>query len=458
MDLNSSDEEDEVDVAPLIARAAATEADDEDPSAAATGTSCAAAGAAEDASSASNGPANAARRQQTGDRDEEMVMNHEEEADADSSSATGLQTEAEGMRLHMAAHSSKGAVGQSRSGYVGVHPCDGGGFVVKARDVTSCEREIGRFETALEGAVAYAKFKLLVKEQRQQLRQVCNGRQDGTNEPSSVRTQSRAPDATQQAPRYVRKRHADPEDEDRKRARANEDSRSNGWLAKKSAAPRQQETAQGPRLQAPPFFPRPSGRGPQGMEWDTSAGTWVPLGTSQAPPWVPRRDREPREKQQEAASAREEMEAGDDEDDEDGEEDDDGPLVTEAEGLQLHLSSCSSGYKGVYLKRTTGLRYVALHLGKHLGYFGTKAEAAVAYARHLQEIDEKQKEPEEEDDDSIEEEDDGHALEQKDEHEGAGASAGDSTKAAPLDGMAAVRAFLAEARLEAYADALEDLG
>ena len=46
----------------------------------------------------------------------------------------------------------------------------------------------------------------------------------------------------------------------------------------------------------------------------------------------------------------------------------------------------------------------------------------------------------------------------KDEHEGAGASAGDSTKAAPLDGMAAVRAFLAEARLEAYADAFEDLG
>jgi hypothetical protein len=34
------------------------------------------------------------------------------------------------------------------------------------------------------------------------------------------------------------------------------------------------------------FIPRPRGRGPVGMEWDTSIGTWVPEGTSKGETWI----------------------------------------------------------------------------------------------------------------------------------------------------------------------------
>ncbi|EOD14494.1 hypothetical protein EMIHUDRAFT_196857 [Emiliania huxleyi CCMP1516] len=69
------------------------------------------------------------------------------------------------------------------------------------------------------------------------------------------------------------------------------------------------------------------------------------------------------------------------------------PLVAEAEGLRLHLSSSSStGYRGVWEQypgifgvRKCGGRFQAAHSagGKqvHLGYFDTAVEAAVAYAR-----------------------------------------------------------------------------
>ena len=59
--------------------------------------------------------------------------------------------------------------------------------------------------------------------------------------------------------------------------------------------------------------------------------------------------------------------------------------VTEAEGLQLQLSSNASGYVGVHRH---GHRFVAQYQrgGKttYLGYFGTAVEAAIAYARQVQ--------------------------------------------------------------------------
>ncbi|EOD27849.1 hypothetical protein EMIHUDRAFT_204848 [Emiliania huxleyi CCMP1516] len=63
------------------------------------------------------------------------------------------------------------------------------------------------------------------------------------------------------------------------------------------------------------------------------------------------------------------------------------PLVAEAEGLRLHLSSSSAtGYKGVSIERGVyGSRFQARHTvdGRQVrfGSFGTAMEAAVAYAR-----------------------------------------------------------------------------
>ncbi|EOD24108.1 hypothetical protein EMIHUDRAFT_123650 [Emiliania huxleyi CCMP1516] len=56
-------------------------------------------------------------------------------------------------------------------------------------------------------------------------------------------------------------------------------------------------------------------------------------------------------------------------------------VVAEAEGLRLHLSSNSTGYRGVY--KVNG-RFQAVQMGGKkvsLGCFGTAVEAAVAYAR-----------------------------------------------------------------------------
>ena len=44
------------------------------------------------------------------------------------------------------------------------------------------------------------------------------------------------------------------------------------------------------------YVRRPCGRGPSGMEWDTSIGDWVPAGRSKAPKWVPRRQGGPRKR------------------------------------------------------------------------------------------------------------------------------------------------------------------
>ena len=55
------------------------------------------------------------------------------------------------------------------------------------------------------------------------------------------------------------------------------------------------------------------------------------------------------------------------------------PLVTEAEGMQLHLSKTKSGYTGVC--RMPWGRFSVTAAGHYLGMFGTAVEAAVAYAR-----------------------------------------------------------------------------
>ena len=59
------------------------------------------------------------------------------------------------------------------------------------------------------------------------------------------------------------------------------------------------------------------------------------------------------------------------------------PLVSEVDGLMLHLSpSCASGYKGVYVTKSG--RYEARQsIGEHLGTHGTALEAALVYAHHL---------------------------------------------------------------------------
>ena len=63
-------------------------------------------------------------------------------------------------------------------------------------------------------------------------------------------------------------------------------------------------------------------------------------------------------------------------------------VVTEAEGLQLHLSySSATGYRGVCL---IGSRFQAYYVlkstKKYLGRFDTAVEAAVAYARYLRSL------------------------------------------------------------------------
>lgn len=68
-----------------------------------------------------------------------------------------------------------------------------------------------------------------------------------------------------------------------------------------------------------------------------------------------------------------------------------GELVTEADGYQLHLSSCNeTGYKGV----TVGKRsFVATCNGEYLGVAPTAVEAAVLYAACLQRRHEQEWEP-----------------------------------------------------------------
>ena len=88
-----------------------------------------------------------------------------------------------------------------------------------------------------------------------------------------------------------------------------------------------------------------------------------------------------------------EEEAVDDEEEEDEEAEDDleAELVTEAEGLQLHLSSKSkTGYLGVRIP-SSGRFVAAYSHGTQktwVGTFDTALEAAVAYARHVKAVSE----------------------------------------------------------------------
>ena len=65
-------------------------------------------------------------------------------------------------------------------------------------------------------------------------------------------------------------------------------------------------------------------------------------------------------------------------------------LVTEADGVQLHLSrrSNNSGYAGVYATAYGTFSATHVHDGirVRLGTFGTAVDAAVAYARHMQSL------------------------------------------------------------------------
>ena len=66
-----------------------------------------------------------------------------------------------------------------------------------------------------------------------------------------------------------------------------------------------------------------------------------------------------------------------------------GVSVTEAEGFVLHLSCKShTGYRGVQARNTSSRNagFIAMSGGQYLGYFGTKVDAAVAYARHVQSL------------------------------------------------------------------------
>ena len=77
------------------------------------------------------------------------------------------------------------------------------------------------------------------------------------------------------------------------------------------------------------------------------------------------------------------------------------PLVTEAQGLKLHLSSLASsttGYRGVSFESFGARNLFRATAGKTRlpGSFKTAVEAAVAVARHLQEEDEEEEEEEEE--------------------------------------------------------------
>ena len=72
------------------------------------------------------------------------------------------------------------------------------------------------------------------------------------------------------------------------------------------------------------------------------------------------------------------------------------PLATEApvyshkDGYKLALSEKNpTGYRGVYVLRDVGAhvhRYEAQYARKHLGRFDTAVEAAVCYARHVEEL------------------------------------------------------------------------
>ena len=86
-----------------------------------------------------------------------------------------------------------------------------------------------------------------------------------------------------------------------------------------------------------------------------------------------------------------ETEGEEDDDEEDGNENEDDEqeleqddeLETEAEGLQLHLSDNSAtGYKCVY--ETRSKRFEVRADNTYLGCFETAVEAAVCYARHVQ--------------------------------------------------------------------------
>ena len=60
-------------------------------------------------------------------------------------------------------------------------------------------------------------------------------------------------------------------------------------------------------------------------------------------------------------------------------------LVTEAEGLKLHLSSNSAtGYRGVYLSKGRYTCITSRRAMHYLGRFDTALEAAACYARHMQ--------------------------------------------------------------------------
>ena len=184
---------------------------------------------------------------------------------------------------------------------------------------------------------------------------------------------------------------------------------------------------------------RPRGRAPKGKSWDTSQGSWVAAGANElqlkerraraqperlnaqtliAPAHYRQRTTETRE--EDTAVRKGKVKAGmrvmaqfgvdDDEawfpgvvatvhadgridvqyDDGDTEERKDPTrvteLVTEAEGLRLHLSNQSAtGYRGVLL--VAGGFKAQVHENettRHLGSFATAVEAAICYARHIQ--------------------------------------------------------------------------
>ena len=92
--------------------------------------------------------------------------------------------------------------------------------------------------------------------------------------------------------------------------------------------------------------------------------------------------------------------AAEDEDEDDEEDEDEGVVTTEAEGLTLHLSSQNrTGY--LHVTRTGFSRFRAEVRGGTgapltLGHYDTAVEAAVAVARHRQNVEEEEKEEAEE--------------------------------------------------------------
>jgi len=118
-----------------------------------------------------------------------------------------------------------------------------------------------------------------------------------------------------------------------------------------------------------PRFERPSGRAPKGKEWDFQTGKWQSKTREKT-------REEAEEKSVSDAAARPTAE-----------------LVTEADGLRLHLACTRypsrTGYKGVSYHPTASkrkpfcvvVRPEGTGLAQHVGYFATPVEAAVAYAR-----------------------------------------------------------------------------